>query len=158
MCVLCKIVRQHFAWRKVSGRYLQDTQNKTGSTPTHTPKTKKTFRRMATLKDLCSSVPQSLLRAQAIYNVNQRKQAAYNKRMERLGMERAIFEQCKRTRAQKRVKNKFSTEEAGTCSQTTSTRRFATSQMFVEKRGKSVRTYTLTSYTNVVCKSYSNKY
>lgn len=113
---------------------------------------------MATLKDLCSSVPQSLLRVQTDYNVNQRKQAAYNKRMERLGMERAIFEQCKHTRTQKRVKNKFSTEEAGTCSLSTTTRRFATRQTFVEKRGTSVRTYTLTSYTNVVCKSYSNKY
>ena len=119
----------------------------------HTPQTKKIYRRMATLKDLCSSVPQSLLRVQTDYNVNQRKQAAYNKRMERLGVERAIFEQCKRTRTQKRVKNKFSTEEAGTCSQSTTTRRFATSQTFVEKRGTSVRTYTLTSYTNIVCKS-----
>ena len=113
---------------------------------------------MATLKDLCSSVPQSLLRVQTDYNLNLQKQAAYNKRMERLGMERAIFEQCKRTRTQKRVKNKFSTEEAGKCSQSTTTRRFATRQTFVEKRGTSVRTYTLTSYTNVVCKSYSNKY
>ena len=124
----------------------------------HTHHKPKKYRRMATLKELCSSVPQSLLREQAIYNVNQRKQAAYNKRMERLGMERAIFEQCKHTRTQKRVKNKFSTEQAGTCSQSTTTRRFATSQTFVEKRGTSVRTYTLTSYTNVVCKSYSNKY
>lgn len=82
---------------------------------------------MATLKDLCSSVPQSLLREQAIYNVNQRKQAAYNKRMERLGMERAIFEQCKRTRTQKRVKNKFSTEQAGTCGTYTRTMRFENS-------------------------------
>lgn len=124
----------------------------------HTHQKPKIFRRMATLKDLCSSVPQSLLRIQTDYNVNQRKQASYNKRMQQLDMERAIFEQCKRTRTQKRVKNKFSTEQAGTCSQSTSTRRFATSQTFVEKRGTSVRTYTLTSYTNVVCKSYSNKY
>lgn len=113
---------------------------------------------MATLKDLCSSVPQSLLRVQTDYNLNLQKQAAYNKRMERLDMERAIFEQCKRERTQKRVKNRFSTEEAGTCSESTTTRRFATHQTFVEKRGTSVRTYTLTSYTNVVCKSYSNKY
>lgn len=70
---------------------------------------------MATLKDLCSNIPQSLLRVQTDYNVNQRKQAAYNKRMERLDMEHAIFEQCKRTRTRKRVKNTFSREEAGTC-------------------------------------------
>lgn len=76
------------------------------------PRTKKN-KIMATLKDLCSSVPQSLLREQAIYNVNQRKQAAYNKRMHQLDMERAIFEQCKRQRTQKRVRNSFSTEEAG---------------------------------------------
>lgn len=68
---------------------------------------------MATLKDLCSSVPQSLLRVQTDYNVNQRKQAAYNKRMQQLGMERAIFEQCKRERTQKRVRNSFSSEQAG---------------------------------------------
>lgn len=120
-------------------------------------KTKKS-KIMATLKDLCSSVPKSLLRVQTDYNVNQRKQAAYNKRMQQLGMERAIFEQCKRERTQKRVRNTFSRDEAGTCSLTTSTRRFATSQEFVEKRGTSVRRYTLTSYTNVVCKSYNNKY
>ena len=47
--------------------------------------------------------------------------------------------------------------EKNVCISTT-TRRFATRQTFVEKRGTSVRTYTLTSYTNVVCKSYSNKY
>ena len=120
-------------------------------------KTKKS-KIMSTLKDLCSSVPKSLLRVQTDYNVNQRKQASYNKRMECLDMERAIFEQCKRERTQKRVRNRFSTEQAGTCSLITSTRRFATSQTFVEKRGTSVRTYTLTSYTKVVCKSYNNKY
>ena len=82
---------------------------------------------MATLKDLCSSVPQSLLREQAIYNVNQRKQASYNKRMECLDMERAIFEQCKRERTQKRVRNRFSTEQAGTCSTYVRTMRFENS-------------------------------
>jgi hypothetical protein len=82
---------------------------------------------MATLKELCSSVPKSLLRVQTDYNVNQRKQAAYNKRMERLGMERAIFEQCKHTRTQKRVKNTFSSEQAGTCGSYTRTMRFENS-------------------------------
>ncbi len=70
---------------------------------------------MATLKDLCSSVPQSLLRVQTNYNLNLQKQAAYNKRMQQLDTERAIFEQCKRERTQKRVRNGFSTEQAGTC-------------------------------------------
>lgn len=95
---------------------------------------------MATLKDLCSSVPQSLLRVQTDYNVNQRKQASYNKRMERLDMERAIFEQCKHERTQKRVKNRFSTEQAGTCGTYVRTMRFDN------------------SYITKVCKNYSNKY
>jgi hypothetical protein len=82
---------------------------------------------MATLKDLCSSVPQSLLRVQTDYNLNLQKQAAYNKRMERLGVERAIFEQCKRTRTQKRVKNTFSSEQAGTCGTYVRTVRFENS-------------------------------
>lgn len=82
---------------------------------------------MSTLKDLCSNIPVSLLRVQTIYNVNQRKQAAYNKRMQQLGMERAIFEQCKRTRTQKRVKNGFSSEQAGTCGSCTRTMRFENS-------------------------------
>ena len=94
---------------------------------------------MATLKDLCSSVPQSLLRVQTDYNVNQRKQAAYNKRMERLGMERAIFEQCKHTRTQKRVKNRFSTEQAGTCGSYTHTMRFENS--YITKVCKSRNLY-----------------
>lgn len=94
---------------------------------------------MATLKDLCSSVPQSLLRVQTDYNVNQRKQAAYNKRMERLGMERAIFEQCKRTRIQKRVKNTFSSEQAGTRGSYTHTIRFENS--YITKVCKSRNLY-----------------
>jgi CO dehydrogenase nickel-insertion accessory protein CooC1 len=84
---------------------------------------------MATLKDLCSSVPQSLLRVQTDYNLNLQKQAAYNKRMERLGMERAIFEQCKHTRTQKRAKNTFSKEEFGTCGTYIATKRFLNSRL-----------------------------
>lgn len=93
---------------------------------------------MATLKDLCSSVPQSLLRVQTDYNVNQRKQAAYNKRMERLGMERAIFEQCKRTRTQKRVKNGFSRDEAGTCSNYVGEVRFSNSYIHVAAKKRNL--------------------
>jgi CO dehydrogenase nickel-insertion accessory protein CooC1 len=94
---------------------------------------------MATLKDLCSSVPQSLLRVQTDYNLNLQKQAAYNKRMERLGMERAIFEQCKRTRTQKRVKNGWSSEQAGTCGSYTRTMRFENS--YITKVCKSRNMY-----------------
>ena len=70
---------------------------------------------MATLKDLCSKVPQSLLNEQTNYNLMQRKVASYEKRVRDLDMERAIFEQCKRERTKKRVRNSFSREEAGTC-------------------------------------------
>ena len=73
-------------------------------------------------------------------------------------IERNAFEMCKGKRMQKKARNSFSKEEFGTCGSTISVRRFAVSQDFVEKRDTSVRTYTLTSYTNVVCKSYSNKY
>ena len=94
---------------------------------------------MATLKDLCSSVPKSLLRVQTDYNLNLQKQAAYNKRMERLGMERAIFEQCKRTRTQKRVKNGWSSEQAGTCGTYVRTMRFENS--YITKVCKSRNLY-----------------
>lgn len=70
---------------------------------------------MANLKELCGNVPQSLLRVQTDYNVNVRMQASYNRRMQALDCERVIFEQCKRQRTQKRVRNSFSREEAGTC-------------------------------------------
>lgn len=93
---------------------------------------------MATLKELCSNIPQGLLRVQANYNLSQRKQAAYNKRMDRLEMERAIFEQCKRTRTQKRVRNTWSTEQAGTCGSYTHTMRFENS--YITKVCKSRRT------------------
>lgn len=94
---------------------------------------------MAILKDLCSNIPQSLLRVQTDYNINQRKQAAYNKRMERLDMERAIFEQCKRTRTQKRVRNTWSSEQAGTCGTYTHTIRFENS--YITKVCKSRNLY-----------------
>ena len=68
-------------------------------------------------------------------------------------IERNAFEIGKGVRIRKRAKNTFSKEEFGTCGSTISVRKFAVSQEFVEKRGTSVRTYTLTSYTNIVCKS-----
>lgn len=92
---------------------------------------------MSTLKDLCSSIPKSLLREQAVYNANQRAQASYNKRMQVLECEQAIFEQCKRSRTQKRVRNNFSSEEAGT-------------------KGMYTRTIRTGKYTTIVCKSRSN--
>lgn len=115
---------------------------------------------MANLKELCGSIPQSIIHTATNYEVARRKVAAhkrqqreYNERMRDLDLEQCIFEQCKRERTQKRVRNNWSTEQAGRCSLSTTTRRFATSQTFREKRGNKVREYTLTSYTNVVCKS-----
>ena len=84
---------------------------------------------MATLKDLCSNIPQSVLRVQTDYELATRMQQSYNKRMERLDVERAIFEQCKHQRTQKRVRNTFSREEAGTCGCVTVTKRFAGSRL-----------------------------
>ena len=67
--------------------------------------------------------------------------------------EGSIFAACKGQRTRKRVKNTFSREEFGTIKSYTKERTFGTSQTFKEKRGRSVREYTLTSYTKVVCKS-----
>ena len=65
----------------------------------------------------------------------------------------SIFAACKGQRTCKRVKNTFSREDFGTIKSYTKERTFAASQTFKEKRGRSVREYTLTSYTKVVCKS-----
>ena len=77
-----------------------------------------------------------MLREQSVYNVNKRKQASYNKRMECLDMEHAIFEQCKRTRTQKRVKNGWSTEQAGTVGTSTFEVRFNNSRIHVVCKGR----------------------
>lgn len=156
VCVIaCMVV---YGWQKYA-LSVEDVRNNCKRVGTaHIPKKTKIFRRMAKLMELCGSVPASIVRTQQMNVIAERTQKSYNRRMDALDLERAMFEQCKHTRTQKRVKNGWSREQAGTCSQLTTTRRFATSQTFVEKRGTSVRTYTLTSYTNVVCKSYSNKY
>lgn len=92
---------------------------------------------MGNLKDLCKEVPASLLRAQAVYNAGQRAKESYEKRMRSLDCEHAIFEQCKRNRTQKRVRNNFSSEEAGVT-------------------GMYTRTIRTGKYTTIVCKSRSN--
>lgn len=43
--------------------------------------------------------------------------------------ERNIFAECKTGRTQKRVKNRFSTEQAGTCGTYIATKRFANSRL-----------------------------
>lgn len=80
----------------------------------------KILNKMANLKELCNNIPQTILHTAANYEVARRKVAAhrmrqkeYNARMQALDMEKCIFEQCKRTRTQKRARNTFSTEQAG---------------------------------------------
>lgn len=112
---------------------------------------------MATLKELCSNIPQSILRTQTNYEVATRMQASYNNRMEHLDMERAIFAQCKRERTKKRVRNSFSTDEAGTCGSGTYVRRNVRTVEIREPRGKKngvmqYRTYSVKSYSSQTCK------
>ena len=67
---------------------------------------------MAKLFELCE-VPASLVRIQQTSEIKSRVAKSYASRMDKLGMEKAIFEQCKRTRTQKRVRNTWSSEQAG---------------------------------------------
>lgn len=90
---------------------------------------------MATLKELCKVVPMRLAIEAAEFEVRRRKNAAYLKRMQRLELEKALFERTKTMRPQhRRVKNTASSEAMGTIP--TITHRVRT--------GK---------YTGVVCKS-----
>lgn len=68
---------------------------------------------MAKLFDLCENVPAKLVRIQQTSEIKARVAQTYAKRMDKLGTEKAIFEQCKRTRTQKRVRNTWSSEQAG---------------------------------------------
>ena len=68
---------------------------------------------MAKLFDLCENVPAKLVRIQQTSEIKARVAQTYAKRMDKLGMEEAIFEQCKRERTQKRVRNTWSSEQAG---------------------------------------------
>lgn len=86
---------------------------------------------MAKLFDLCENVPAKLVRIQQTSEIKSRVAQAYAKRMDKLGMEKAIFEQCKRTRTQKRVRNTWSTEQAGRIGAITVTRRFSGSHISV---------------------------
>lgn len=92
---------------------------------------------MATLKELLVKVPNSILMEAAEFELTKRKNAAYLKRMQRLELEKALFERTKTMRPQRRrVKNTASSEAMGTIP--TITHRVRT--------GK---------YTGVVCKSKS---
>ncbi len=70
---------------------------------------------MATLKDLCSTIPESLKRRQAIREVNRRMALSYAQRMDSLAQEERVFDMCVQRRPEKgKAKNTFSREEAGT--------------------------------------------
>ena len=70
---------------------------------------------MATLKDLCSSIPESLKRDQAMRELNRRKALSYAKRLDSLAQETCVFDRCVQRRPEKgKAKNRFSREEAGT--------------------------------------------
>lgn len=77
---------------------------------------------MATLKELCNSIPEAVLESQrklererVMCEVARRKAASYLYRMDSLCQEHRVFEQCKQSRPTKgKYKNRFSREEAGT--------------------------------------------
>lgn len=92
---------------------------------------------MAKLFELCE-VPAKLVRIQQTSEIKSRVAQTYAKRMDKLGMESAIFEQCKRTRTQKRVRNTWSTEQAGRIGTVTVTRRFSGSHISVACKAQNV--------------------
>lgn len=68
---------------------------------------------MANIFELCSNIPSSVVRIQQANVIKTRQQASYEKRMHALENETNIFETCKQKRTQKRVRNSFSSEQAG---------------------------------------------
>lgn len=70
---------------------------------------------MATLKELCSTIPASMMRDQAIRELNRRKAISYARRMDALRQEERVFDKCQTRRPEKgKSKNSYSREEAGT--------------------------------------------
>ena len=70
---------------------------------------------MATLKELCSTIPESMKRDQAIRELNRRMALSYAQRMGRLAQEEHVFSRCQTRRPEKgKAKNGYSREEAGT--------------------------------------------
>ena len=77
--------------------------------------TNKTTKIMAQLKDLCSTIPESFKREQAIRELNRRMALSYAQRIGRLAQEERVFDRCVQRRPDKgKAKNRFSREEAGT--------------------------------------------
>ena len=81
---------------------------------------------MATMKELCATIPQSVLQMQEDYahdmmvrkvkrEVARRTARSYTKRMEALADDWHIYDKCRQSRPQKgKYKNAASREEAGT--------------------------------------------
>lgn len=71
---------------------------------------------MATLKDLCSQLPQEITRKAVERELLLRKNASYLKRMGALRSEENVFGKCQQRRPDKgKYRNRYSREEAGTC-------------------------------------------
>lgn len=69
---------------------------------------------MATLKELCSTIPESIMRDQAIRELNRRKALSYARRMDALSQEAHVFDRCVQRRPEKgKARNAYSREEAG---------------------------------------------
>lgn len=112
---------------------------------------------MANLFETCKNIPSTLVRIQQANVIKERQQACYEKRMRNLDMEKHIFEECKGVRVRKRVRNRFSTDEAGTCGSGTYVRRSVKTVEIREPRGKKYgvmqyRTYSVKSYSSQTCK------
>ena len=88
------------------------------------------------ITEICKNIPAELIRVQRVTIINERTQASYNKRMQALSVERDIYVQCKHQRTQKRVRNTFSTDEAGTVGMCMRTKRFAGSYIHVCTKGQ----------------------
>lgn len=91
---------------------------------------------MAKLMELCGSVPALIVRTQQRNVIAERAQKSYNRRMDALDLERAMFEQCKRERTRKRVRNTWSSEQAGTCGCITYDARFENSYIHIVCKGR----------------------
>ena len=71
---------------------------------------------MATLRDLCKDVPQTIDRMAVERELLRRKNATFLKRMAALQEEKNVFAHCQTRRPNKgKAKNRFSSEEAGSC-------------------------------------------
>lgn len=116
----------------LTGRKCSDTAHATSNN-------KRDEKNMATLKDLCSAIPQQVLQEQARYDrqqtmreVARRQAASYQKRVDSLREERDVFGHCQTRRPCKgKAKNRASSEAAGTMGTQMTTRRFSGSYITV---------------------------